>query len=664
MKKMICILLLVLLLLSACGKQETPPEDFGPEAPEETPVPGRPGASSLYVKAIPELPEDFIIGMDASSVLAEEASGVRYYNFDGEEQDLFRILADQGFTHIRVRVWNDPHDAQGHGYGGGSNDIDAAVEIGKRVTENGMKLIVDFHYSDFWADPGKQMAPKAWADMDIDTKANAAYEFTRDSLQKLSDAGVDVGMVQLGNETNGALCGETEWFRILYIMKSGSQACREVFPDALIAVHFTNPENSGAFPDYADKLQYFGLDYDVFATSYYPYWHGSLENLTAVLSNIAQTRGKKVMVMETAYAYTGEDTDFFGNSISPDSSVDKPYPYSVQGQTNAVRDVVDAVAQATNGIGVCYWAGAWISVGQNSREENSALWEKYGSGWASSYAAEYDPDDAGQWYGGSSWDNQAFFDANGHPLESLKLFGMLRGGNERALTVDEVEECEMKISDGGKVELPKILYAVMSDNSRQVVSVTWDVDEAQLEQMSAGGAGTYEIRGEAGGSPARCRVIVQGRNLLANPGFESGAAEPWVVTDLARADELFVENKPNDSLAGNWHLHFWSYARDSVEFTAEQAVDGLEAGSYRFSISIMGGDGGETDIYAYVKVDGTIVATAPMHITGYNNWDTGAVEPVAINAGQSLSVGVYVKCEGSGNGAWGKIDEAVLSAVN
>ena len=161
------------------------------------------------MKKVEDLPEDFILGMDVSSLIAEEQSGVRYYDFDGEEKDLLQILAENGVTHIRVRVWNDPYDGQGHGYGGGNCDIENAVEIGSAPRNTGMKLIVDFHYSDFWADPGKQMVPKAWADMDIETKTEALYDYTRESLQKLMDGGVDVGMVQVGNETNGALCGET-----------------------------------------------------------------------------------------------------------------------------------------------------------------------------------------------------------------------------------------------------------------------------------------------------------------------------------------------------------------------------------------------------------------------------------------------------------------------
>ena len=390
---------------------------------------------SLYVKKVENLPEDFIFGMDVSSVLAEEKSGVKYYDFDGNETDLFRLLADSGINHIRVRIWNDPFDGEGRGFGGGNCDIRNAAEIGRRAAACGMKLIVDFHYSDFWADPGKQMVPRAWKGMDIKEKKQAVYAFTKDCLAQLKEAGADVGMVQVGNETNGAMCGEKTWMNIAYLMDAGARATREVFPEALVAVHFANPENADSYRTYAKKLDYYEqnglIHYDVFATSYYPYWHGTLDNLSAILTEIAETYGKKVMVMETSYAFTGEDSDFSPNTIGDGSNVVKDYPFTPQGQANSIRNITDTVVNGTPaGIGVCWWEGAWITVGGSSREENREKWEKYGSGWASSYAAVYDPEDAGKYYGGSAVDNQAFFDAEGKPLESLKVFRLMREGNE------------------------------------------------------------------------------------------------------------------------------------------------------------------------------------------------------------------------------------------
>ena len=629
---------------------------------------GEAAESSLYVKKVENLPEDFIFGMDVSSVLAEEASGVKYHDFDGSEADLFRVLADSGINMIRVRIWNHPYDDRGNGFGGGNCDTAAAVEIGKRAAACGLKLIADFHYSDFWADPGKQMVPRAWAGMEIEEKTQAVYEYTLDCLRQLKEAGADVGMVQTGNETNGALCGEKTWMNIAFLMDAGARATREVYPEALVALHFANPENADSYRTYAKKMDYYEknglIHYDVFATSYYPYWHGTLDNLAAVLTEIAETYGKKVMVMETSYAFTGEDTDFSGNTVGDGGSVVKDYPFTPQGQANSVRNITDTVVNRTPaGIGVCYWEGAWITVGTDSWEENHGKWEKFGSGWASSYAAAYDPADAGKYYGGSAVDNQAFFDAEGMPLESLKVFRLMREGNEIAPVPDALEEPSVLCDLNMPLVLPETVDAVLTDDSRQAVPVAWRLTEEQDRQMHEGGPAQYVVTGEAGGMEAKCYVSMIEFNYLADYSFEEGGAG-WTVTDLKKADELYVEDKKTDSLTGTKHLHFWSAARDSVEFTAEQTVADLPEGKFRFSVSVMGGDCGETDIYAYVKIDGAEAARSEqIPVTGYNSWNQGTVPEFTHPAGSEVTVGIYVKCSGAGSGAWGKIDDALLNSV-
>ena len=698
-KRIFCIFLGLLLMLCACSGAENAPaggitaapaassgaassEEAQTAAPEETADPGTAAepetgetkvpepalpvydlaSDTLYVKAVEDLPDGFIFGMDASSVIAEEESGVVYRGFDGEPQDVFLTLAQAGVTHIRVRVWNDPYDSAGHGYGGGNNDIDKAVQIGTRAGKYGLKLIVDFHYSDFWADPGKQMVPKAWKGMEIEEKAEAAYQYTRECLEKLTAAGVPVAMVQVGNETNGALCGETRWAGIQAIMQAGSRAVREVCPDALVAVHFANPEKADSYADYAWRLDYYSVDYDVFASSYYPYWHGTRENLSAVLTQIHETYGKQVMVMETSYAYTAEDTDFNGNTIGDGGGIVKDYPFTVQGQANSVRNVIETMAQTPGGIGACYWEGTWITVGGATREENEALWEAHGSGWASRYAAAYDPNDAGRYYGGCAVDNQAMFDAEGRPLESLKVFGLVREGSVVELVPDSLEDVQLQVDLARKVELPDTVNAVMNDDSRQAIPVTWKVTEEELAAMNQNGPADYTVTGEAGGMEARCFISMIEFNYLKNYSFEEGTLAPWTVEDLAKADELKLEEKATDSLTGDWHFHFWSAAENSVDFTLEQEVEDLPEGAYKYAISIMGGDGGETDIFAYVKIDGKVVQTAPLAITAWSEWHRAEISGIEVKAGQHLTAGIHVKCRGTGNGAWGKIDDALLNA--
>ena len=420
MKKVICIIL-SLVLLSAGWTSFSAEADY---------------TEAVTVEPICFNNPDFIRGMDVSSVLSLERSGVKYYTADGEEQDLFRILADSGVNYIRVRVWNDPFDSGGNGYGGGNNDVTAAAVIGKRAAAYGMRLLVDFHYSDFWADPGKQKAPKAWSGMSLDEKISAVRRFTAESLQTIREAGADIGMVQIGNETNTGIAGENSWYNMAQLYNAGSAAVRAFDPDVLVAIHFTEPQNS-YIKTLADFLHDYHVDYDVFATSYYPYWHGSLENLTEVLGYAAERYQKYTMVAETSYAYTLDDSDGHPNTVSAYSNSTGDnllWDFSPQGQAEEVRAVMAAVNDVPDcyGLGVFYWEGAWITVGDTDGlsgaaydarlNGNKTLWERDGSGWAASFCGEFDPDDGGRWYGGSAVDNQAFFSPDGRALPSLRVF--------------------------------------------------------------------------------------------------------------------------------------------------------------------------------------------------------------------------------------------------
>lgn len=656
---LLCLILIAGVMVACNDDPPTEKPSWIPNAITKT------QSNSLYVNKVENMPEDFILGMDSSCVPSLEDSGVKYYDFNGVETDVYTVLRQNGINYIRVRVWVNPFTKSGNGYGGGNCDIQNAIKVGKRATANGLKLLVNFHYSDFWADPAKQMVPKAWAGMDIETKSNALYEYTRDSLQQLKDAGVDVGMIQIGNETNGKMAGESIWRNIVfYLMSSGSRACREIFPTALIAVHFANPEKVTNYKDYAKKLAYYNLDYDVFASSYYPYWHGTLENLSSLLSEIAETYNKKVMVAEVSYAYTAEDTDFYGNTIGAGGAVVKNYPMTVQGQANCIRDVVNCmVNDTTNAIGVFYWEGTWISVGTSSYEENRVLWEQYGSGWASSYSSEYDPDDAGRYSGGCAVDNQAFFDPQGKPLESLKVFGLLAEGNVVSNKADAIEDTNIICDLNGTLVLPTQVNAVMLDNSKQSIPVEWH--NVDYDAMYAGGVQKYDIVGTAGGMTAHCYVSMVEYNFLQNYSFEDDTdGTGWTATPIKDVKELFVENKVTDSLTGNNHYHYWNPSGSAVEFTLGQEVQGLESGKYKFSISIMGGDSGNYTVYAYVKINGEQTMTAPLEITSYGEWHTATIMDIEYTAGDTIEVGIYVYCEGSGNGAWGKIDDALFNSLS
>lgn len=623
------------------------------------PLPDGPEESSVYVEAIPDISDDFYRGMDASAVLALENSGVKYYNFDGEEQDVFMTLAQAGVNYIRLRVWNDPYDENGNGYGGGNNDVATAITLGQRATKYGMKVCIDFHYSDFWADPKKQFVPKAWEGMEIEEKADALYDFTLDSLTQLLEAGVDVGMVQIGNEINNGMSGETDVANIRKLLTAGSKAVREAAVNSgkeiLVAVHYTNIDDMKKLDTLLTGLQVKEIDYDIVGLSFYPYWHGTMDDLKNAITHIRNTYGKKVYVAENAYCYTAEDGDGSANSVEGTDDLAEGYSASVQGQANEVRDVCAATSES-GAEGIFYWEGTWIPVGP-ADADNSALWEKYGSGWASSYASGYDPKDAGQYYGGCSWDNQAMFDFTGHPLASLKVFKYLKYGATAPLAVDSIPAVTVACNIGTDPELPDTVSVIYNDRSEAQVPVTWNTDDVTAVDTENGGnftvSGTLED-----GTEITAAVTVDRINYVQNPSFEDSDTSMWTVNYSGETDPTDYQVKAADAHSGEVAFHFWSGSAD-MDFSIEQSFTDLEPGTYELSAFSQGGDlSDDASMELYAMVDGKEL-TAPFKLTTYADWQNPTVSEIKVTDG-SLTIGVRYKCNVN---SWGTLDDVTLYKI-
>ncbi|WDG17097.1 glycosyl hydrolase 53 family protein [Microbacterium sp. Clip185] len=608
-----------------------------------------PVSAGITVPKVDNLSPDFINGVDVSSVIALEDSGVVFRDTAGQPADLFEVLADAGVTDVRVRVWNDPFDAAGNGYGGGTVDVARAIEIGERATDAGLRLLVDFHYSDFWADPAKQKAPKAWAALSVADKAAATRAYTAEALTAFASAGVDVRMVQIGNETTNGVAGVSGWDDMAQIFSAGSAAVRDVLPNALVALHFTNPERPGSYADIAKQLDDRGVDYDVFASSYYPFWHGTLQNLTSVLRQVADTYDKDVIVAETSWAYTLEDGDGHTNVIDQPSEATN-YPVSVQGQALAVRDVIQAVSDVgAAGLGVYYWEPAWLPVGPpEAAAQNAALWERDGSGWAASYAGEYDPNDAGVHYGGSAWDNQALFAHDGTPLESLNVFSYARTGAVAPREVTGVASPELTVADGATIALPATVTVSYNDLTAEEQSVTWTPG---TEWVS--GPGTYVFRGTtSAGLSTRATVTVTSANLLANPGFEDDDTSMWRATGTGLTVGAW-----DDPRTGSRSAHF--YSADRFSFMLEQVVGPVPAGTYRASGALQGG-GQLSDTVRLVISSPTQEAAAPFVLGGWRNWSTPTTDTVTVTEGETITLRVAGELA---QGSWGTIDDLQLERV-
>ena len=659
---------LIMGSLSGCGSQGSAATDtiaepavsatVGTTDNTAFPLPEGPEESTIFVEPVDGISDDFYRGMDASAVLALENSGVKYYNFDGKEQDVFMTLAQAGVNYIRLRVWNDPYDENGNGYGGGNNDVATAIALGQRATKYGMKVCIDFHYSDFWADPKKQFVPKAWEGMEIEEKSDALYNFTLESLTQLLDAGVDVGMVQIGNEINNGMSGETDVANVRKLLTAGSKAVREAAVNSgkeiLVAVHYTNIDDMKK-DTLLTGLQVKEIDYDIVGLSFYPYWHGTMDDLKNAIIHIRDTYGKKVYVAENAYCYTAEDGDGSANSVEGTDDLAEGYSASVQGQANEVRDVC-AAASESGAEGIFYWEGTWIPVGP-ADADNSALWEKYGSGWASSYASGYDPKDAGQYYGGCSWDNQAMFDFTGHPLASLKVFKYLKYGATAPLAVDSIPAVTVACNIGTDPELPDTVSVIYNDRSEAQVPVTWNTDDVTAVDTENGGnftvSGTLED-----GTEVTAAVTVDRINYVQNPSFEDSDTSMWTVNYSGETDPTDYQVKAADAHSGEVAFHFWSGSAD-MDFSIEQSFTDLEPGTYELSAFSQGGDlSDDASMELYALVNGREL-TSPFKLTTYADWQNPAIPEIKVTDG-SLTIGVRYKCNVN---SWGTLDDVTLYKI-
>ena len=641
--------------------------------------------ADIKVDKVP-LADDFITGADLSSYISLKESGVEFKDEKGNplsDDGFFKYLYDGGTNWVRIRVWNDPYNSSGKGYGGGNNDLEKAKTIGKLATDAGMRVLIDFHYSDFWADPAKQDAPKAWKAYSVDEKVTAVHDYTLSSLQSLKAAGVDVGMVQVGNETNNGICGEKTTANMIKIFNAGSSAVRDFDPSGqcLVVIHFTNPEK-GNYASVADKFA--TVDYDVFATSYYPFWHGTTGNLTEQLGYVA-AKGKKVMVAETSWVTTWDDGDGHENT-APRLTQDLNYDISLQGQADEIRDVVAAAAAVgDNSIGVFYWEPAWISPYyvydedgnriDSLYKQNQTLWEQYGSGWASSYSAEYDPGDAGKWYGGSAIDNQSWFDFDGTALATAKIYSLIRTGAEAGDAITSVESnLTREVVVGNDFTYPQVTakYNYKDEDGTphtELLDVTWDEDEKKLVNLNK--MGEYVVHGTVSDGTKDYKVTLTIKvirkaenNVLVNPGFEvDGTTHTGWTIDPSSGSAVSTEEKDwkENPRSGSYAMNFWFEKANT--FTVSQTVT-PEAGTYSFGGYIQGDEADVEDVqYIFAEVygkDGTLKSRkkASFTLNGWRNWSEPEIMGITVSDGDTVKVGAEILT--TVDGAWGSLDDFYL----
>jgi arabinogalactan endo-1,4-beta-galactosidase len=348
----------------------------------------------MGIAMITQAQEPLYVGGDISLLPKYEEAGVVYKDKEGQTvSDVLAFFRQQGQNAMRVRLFVSPDGSDK----AVCQDLDYVKALGKRIKDAGLKLMLDFHYSDTWADPAKQWTPAAWQDLNNDQLQDKIYEYTKDCLQQMKAAGAEPDFIQTGNEISyGMLWGKSgttanrcytnssdaNWNRFLSLLKKAGQACREECPQARIIIHSERVPKPDVLTDFFDRMKAGGIDYDIIGLSYYPAFHGNLSTLETALTALERKQyGKDMMIVETGYSYSwalgGTEYDYT-----------KTYPYSEEGQRQFTADLV-AKLKSHPGVKGLFW---WWPEDNGNKQVTNNWWNAalYDHNSGQPYAAFYE----------------------------------------------------------------------------------------------------------------------------------------------------------------------------------------------------------------------------------------------------------------------------------
>lgn len=589
--------------------------------------------AAVQVNPIENLSTDFIKGADVSIMPELERNGTKFYD-NGIEQDGLTILKNHGVNWIRVRIWNNPYVVGPEGVGGGNTDEAKAIEMAKRAKALGMKVLVDFHYSDFWVDPGQQKKPDAWKNDSGDKLVDDVYAYTAKVMQDFNAQGVTPDMVQVGNElNNGMLWPEAQLTEdnpnvykfLAKLLNAGLQAVHDNDKDNKVKtmIHLAGVDVN-LYHTFFDNLIVKNKvnDFDIIGMSFYPFWHGTMDDLKNTMNDVSAKYNKDVIAVETAFGYTLEDADFEKNNFGTNEEKVSGYKATVQGQATGLRDVMATVASVNDnrGLGIFYWAPDWV------------INEKVG--WKSNG-------------GGNGWDNLTLFDTKGNALESMDTFNLVSDPNNQYIEpqVTTINTVDVKdVSLYSNVDLPQTVGVVYSNDAVKNMSVKWDVAKPIFAKP-----GNYTISGTVEGLAQKAIANIEVKNkmnLVLNGNFENETLNGWdIVGDSSAINLAWKQGDVRDKCA----MHYWNNKPFNV--IIKQKLKGLSDGKYTLSCWTQG-NGLASKYQLFVKQNG-VEMTTDIKDDGWNRWHQTSIKNIKVKNGE-VEIGFILNGRPD---TWGSIDD-------
>ncbi len=587
-----------------------------------------PAWAEIQVNPIKNISPDFIKGADVSMLSEMESKGAKYYDVDGKQADALQIMKNHGINWIRVRVWVAPEASREGGY----TTEARGIKLAERAKKLGMKVLLDFHYTDFWADGNQQYTPKPWAKMDADTLNKTVYDYTKKVLTDFKAAGAEPDMVQVGNEVmagflwpTGKLPSADNGAAFARLTQSGLSAVHDFDANIQTMIHLQDGGNNEAARKFLDQLVTDNgvKDFDIIGLSYYPFWHGPFSGFQKNADDLSARYGKAIVVAETAFPYTLDDPDANvkggQNHCNAAAARTGGLLPTVQGQATGLRTVMQDVADIPNGkgLGIFYWAPDWYCYP--------------GVGWTQGE--------------GNNWDNLAMFDRHGKALESWDVFKDVSDASLPTVepTVDEIGGLTAVAMPGVPVTLPKTAFVTLSDDSTYDVPVKWSNAVPVFDKE-----GSYDVIGtlEGYGDAVTCTVkVAQHANLVKNGDFETVDFTGWKQEGTSW---LTIDSGDGNAI-GKGAAHYWS--KNAFEFTLSQDIANVPDGVYTAEVETQGK--GDTVSYElFVIGDNGERKSAPIKDAGWSNWSTTKIKDITVKNGK-VTIGVTQKGNGDN---WGSID--------
>lgn len=334
---------------------------------------------------------NLILGADISQIPQQEYEGA-HYSLHGEPMDCLQILRQQGLNAVRIKVWNDPGNPDffpaNQGHACRFNSPDRVIELAQRAAALGFRILIDFHYSDWWADPQKQFIPHAWQGLTLNAIADQLYQFTYEVLWQLRQRQIQIDWVQVGNEISHGMLWPVaflpgHWPELAVLLQRGAAAVKDANSSTRVVFHLDAGADQSLYRKWFNEVVGRKIPFDIIGLSFYPCWHGSMKLLKANLNSLAECYGKALMVVETAYPRMLDIHRNYQWIIQ--HCGEEPYPASVEGQGQFLQALLRTVDAVSGGLGqgVFYWEPAMIPTPltdcQNTAWENVTLFDSSGA---------------------------------------------------------------------------------------------------------------------------------------------------------------------------------------------------------------------------------------------------------------------------------------------